>query len=197
MNSDIFADNRAAVAPTSPGTTGAVKSTHRAAVSTERKGLLKLPRELIVEIISYVIPQGQTITMTAGKVAREQRRWQAEAARLQNPNAERPRRPKVLTCVLTCRELYISSVMTFYGGNSLSFATLTSLQRFLDQATAIAKESAKNILLFHGHDVWDKTVLFASSTPSLRRLSEMPQLRSLELSGSFMHISPHPARNSS
>ena len=146
--------------------------------------MLRLPRKLLIHMLSYIVRKGDTILMEEGTISRERRRWKAEVERLKDPNWKRPKREDFPGYLLTRRELYISSVDAYWGGNTLSFATLGELQKFLDMATGLAKDSVKSINLFHdqGVNVHSPTAGHAS----LQLFSALPKLQSVDINATFL-----------
>lgn len=58
----------------------------------QTSGFLRLPREIRIEFLSYVVRQGDTIPMKEGKITSKGRYWNAELEKLKNPNWKAPKR---------------------------------------------------------------------------------------------------------
>ena len=159
---------------------------HRQTIMEEElPGMLRIPRELRIQILSHLIRQDDTIIMREGKISREKRRWNAEIEKLKDPNWKRPRNGRFHRVLQVCRELYICGVKAFWGGNTFSFETLDDLQKFIDLSSAMARDSIKKIDLFTKvgpHVPGEKPrAPWTGRKPTLALLSALPDLKSVHM----------------
>lgn len=152
--------------------------------------ILRIPRELRIEILSYVLRQGETITMEKGKITREGQRWDAEIRRLTDPTYKRPRRTKKTNVLLVCVEFYISGVRTFWGGNTFSFKTMREVQEFVDISHEEVRKSVRRIDLFHQYptppyQMPDYITGFLGKGPwpgwTMEALAQLPKLEKIDV----------------
>lgn len=148
--------------------------------------LLRLPAELLIQTLGYVVPQDTIVNMKAGKVSRERKRWNTEIERLKNPNWTRPKRSGLPGYMLTCPELYLSAVEAFWGGNVFHFASLDELQQFLGFTTEVAKRRVQQISLYDA--VCPESFTPLTMYSSLTLSNDLPKLTALRLSAECFKI---------
>lgn len=163
----------------------------KAPIEHPKDSLLRLPREVLSQVLSYRIRQGDTIYMKEGRVSAERRRWLTEVERLHDPNFKRPKRPEFPAFLLSGKEVYFSAVETFWGGNTFNFTTVGELEQFLKVGTRRAIESVKQIALFHDYSELTVNELhwkaktdatpFTRWPPSLQALGSFTKLISLDI----------------
>lgn len=160
-------------------------------IDQDKNYMMRLPSELLIEILSYIVRQGDTIEMRDGKPTPERRNWNAEAKKLKDPTWKKPKPSLMPRNFAVCKELYRCGVKAFWGGNTFSFTTPGDLQQFNDVATTRARERVKSIALFR-----DYAISLAQSLappgipapgpwpqwpPSQVLLSALPNLQTLDI----------------
>lgn len=158
--------------------------------------LLRLPRELRIQILSYLLRQGESIRISEGGITPKRRKLNRELQRLKDPNWKAPKKhfPDVLR---VCKELRLSGLMTFWSGNAFVFGDCNSVQTFVSKISSDVVSNITSVTLGEDyHYEGDKLDMFNERLkrhsirgnwphpawpPSMDILSQLPKLRSLEL----------------
>lgn len=153
-------------------------------MSHQVASLGSIPRELRVHILSYLFPNGETMRITEQKISTMGRRLKNEVERLKNPIWKRPRRFRVANALLASREMFLSGVEAYWGGNILAFGTIHDPQQFLITAQEEVRVSVRSITF--GEDYAHGRPLFAEQLlpdwpPSMSILHLLPKLKQLEI----------------
>lgn len=82
----------------------------------------KLPKELHIHILGYLVEHGEVIKMKNGRLSRETRRWMKEAERLKNPNWKPPKPKPVPGFLEACMELHTAGVKALLGWKDAEFS---------------------------------------------------------------------------
>ncbi|KAK5127592.1 hypothetical protein LTR85_006932 [Meristemomyces frigidus] len=90
--------------------------------------LLRLPKELQIHILGYVLIQ---IDRHIKLQSASDRRWRNEILELGKGDLPRPIKSSLLDVLLVCKSFYYTGIEAFYGGNMLRFRDLDQLQRFM------------------------------------------------------------------
>ncbi|KAK4549778.1 hypothetical protein LTR36_005079 [Oleoguttula mirabilis] len=148
---------------------------------------MDLPSELRIEILGYLLRQGDIITVNDDRVSSHRRRWNKEIARLTGRKwqpAKADPSPEVLR---TCPQMSWDGMKTYWGGNQFAFGRYDLLQWFIEDCPR-APGSITSIV-FGEDDHIDKSSaqprpresLMDRWPPSLALLENLPKLRKLEL----------------
>ena len=134
--------------------------------------LLGLPRELLLDILSYVLPKGRQIKITS-KIVRMLRQRHHQKNNSLKPPRSKPRKNAVLA---TCRELYMLGLESFWGGIVFVFRDAELLETFLGTVGRAVSGSVTSVVLGNDRNSERFTVAWPSE---LSVLAHMPRLKSL------------------
>ena len=146
--------------------------------------LLRLPRELHVRILTYLIRQGDRIPMGPTDLTSKKRRaLERETMLLIDPSWKRPPKKRHFPAILLVHaHLFMAGLMTYWSGNTFVFGDCDKLRGSFSVALSEAVNNITSIELgetyhfFSDHDDpddehdWD---LF-SSNPHRRRILRKP-----------------------
>ncbi|TKA83491.1 hypothetical protein B0A55_00583 [Friedmanniomyces simplex] len=156
--------------------------------------LLRLPREVHMQILTYLLRQGDKIPMgpkeLVPKMSKKRRTLEREIRSLRPPGSKPPKKkddhfPAVL---LVHSDLYLAGVMTFWSGNTFVFGECDKLRAFISLARSEASSNISSIELgeaYHFQDVvnpgWDHEKNEPHPKQCLRRPTD-----------SYWNTWPHP-----
>ncbi|KAK5127591.1 hypothetical protein LTR85_006931 [Meristemomyces frigidus] len=108
--------------------------------------LLRLTCELRIQILGYILQQGETIIVSEGGISKRRRKLNREVGLLKDPNWKAPRRHN--TEVLhVCKDLRLCGAPVFWSGNTFAFGDCETLRRFIDLASEEALSKIKSIVV--------------------------------------------------
>ncbi|TKA82992.1 hypothetical protein B0A55_04663 [Friedmanniomyces simplex] len=156
--------------------------------------LLRLPREVHMHILTYLLRQGDKIPMgpkeLVPKMSKKRRTLERDIRSLRPPSSKPPKKkedhfPAVL---LVHSDLYLAGVMTFWSGNTFVFGECDKLRAFISLARPDASSNISSIELgeaYHFEDVvnpgWDHEKNEPHPKQCLRRPTD-----------SYWNTWPHP-----
>ncbi|KAK4972467.1 hypothetical protein LTR42_006977 [Elasticomyces elasticus] len=171
--------------------------------------LLRLPIELHMHILTYLLRQNARITMGPRELTSKKcRKGFRELMRLQDPDWKPPKNTETIAVMLACKDLAKAGIMTFWSGNTIVFGTCEKLREFMALArteavaniTSVELGEGYHTIKVHGSPVWDAekgdiyprpqllipqipgtVALHSAWPPSLNVLTSLPKLRRLKL----------------
>lgn len=114
---------------------------------------LRLPPELLTQILSYLLRQDHddVIKLSSVKITNQQRRWKREVARLTDPTWKPPKADHFPAVLEVCSDLYYCGAPVFWGGNAFRIANIELLRGFLSVCHKHSRKYMRCIVFGEDH----------------------------------------------